>query len=249
MNVRIKRISALVFLACAAPVVFSACAKNESSLFVHGCLIPTSDTCMVTADPTQPYYSEGILDARYALEYNCEMLLGNQLVQRGNATTLKTETSRIEITGADVTILDANGDTITVRQPDGSVAAADFEVTTTGFVDVGLGALPGYGVATVKLLDAATAEALGKQALTNNLQQDVVASVIVRGRDLGGDEVETAPFNFPLRVCYGCLCTVPPGVDCTDRTDKPTANCHVGTDLPVDCRFDPTAVETGSCPE
>ncbi|HEY4119482.1 MAG TPA: hypothetical protein VGM56_16555, partial [Byssovorax sp.] len=156
----LRRLSATVILAVCGGLAIPACVKDESSMFVQGCLVQTLDTCEATADPNAARRSIGLLDAAFAVEYTCPLLIGNQLVARGDTTTLKTETSRIQVYGADVTILDDGGNLIT--RGDGSVAS--FTVPTSGEVDPGTSTLPGYGIAEVLMLDAATVADLGTTA-------------------------------------------------------------------------------------
>ncbi len=202
-------------------------------MFIHGCLVQSLDTCEATADATAAQRSIGLLDTAFAIQYDCPLLIGNQLNPQGNQATLRTETARILIYAADVQLLDAGGNLIT--RSDGS--SASFTVPTSGEVDPGSSSAPGFGIADVVIVDAATAFDLGSVACGTNVQQDVVANIVVRGRTLGGDDIESGPFNFPVRVCYNCTCVEPFGDSCTSPTTAPAANCRVGLDNPSDCRF------------
>jgi hypothetical protein len=229
----IRRAGAALFVAGFGALCATACVKNESSLFVKGCAQIALDTCTATADPSQVFLGEGLLDTFYTSEYTCALLVGNQLVPQGDQDTLKTETSRVQLVSADINILDGGGNLLT--RANGS--SASFNVPITGEVDPSTGTTPGFGLAFATLIDATTAMDLGAVALSQNLRQDVVVEVIVRGRTLGGDDLEAAPFHFPVEVCNGCLCTEPAGESCCDSTDKPADNCRKGEDGAVDCRF------------
>jgi hypothetical protein len=229
-----NRLGAAALIAGIGAFCSSACVKNESSLFVKGCAQIALDTCTATASADQVFLGEGLLDTFYTSEYTCALLVGNQLVPLGDPNTDRTETSRVQLTSADINILDGGGNLLT--RADGT--AASYNTPITGEVDPSMGTTPGFGLAFATLIDAATAKDLGAAALSGKmLQQDVVVEVIVRGRTLGGDDINAAPFHFPIHVCNGCLCEEPAGSSCCDSTDMPAANCRPGEDGPVDCRF------------
>jgi hypothetical protein len=70
----------------------------------------------------------------------------------------------------------------------------------------------------------------------------VVAEVRVFGHTLGGDEIESAIFNFPIDVCYGCLVAFPleavENGSCLNATEAAPDfdGCRAGQDDPIDCR-------------
>jgi len=94
----------------------SACAHNDSSVFIRQVFLPTIPTngeCTYTADITQSAESTGIVDLSYPslANYTPTVLVGNQIVQAGNSNALQTETSRVIISGAITKITDLAGDT------------------------------------------------------------------------------------------------------------------------------------------
>jgi hypothetical protein len=89
----------------------------------------------------------------------------------------------------------------------------------------------------VVILDATTATALAKSASSSGKVQQVVASVIIRGRTLGGLEVHTNELLYPIEVCGGCQCAQPPGKQCYGGMDAPDKDCRIGIDATVDCRY------------
>lgn len=235
------RAGATLLLALAG-IWLGGCAENRSSLFIRQVVAPQGDsaTCEYTNSPSAGALFSGVLDAGLALEYRAKVLVGNQIVRRGDENTLRTETSRIQLNEADVTVLDASGASVT--RTDGSTAA--FTIPISGFVDPGSGSEPGYGLADVLLIDAVTAQGLATQAQMAGLSP-VVASVVVRGETLGGNEIESAPWQFPITVCVGCTVVFPPAADdsanplpdCdSPSTEDFVANCTPGQDLPTDCR-------------
>ena len=60
--------------------------------------------------------------------------------------------------------------------------------------------------------------------------------VIARGRTLGGTEIESAPFSFPITICQGCTCSDP-----CDGISDAKADCRFGLD--GHCRYVDTACQ------
>jgi hypothetical protein len=228
--------SAMGFLALSTALLVPACAKNESSIAIRGVLTPTPDTCQVTATIDFPQYRVGVIDVALRSEYFAALLVENQLVARGDPNKLRTETSSIELYAADVQLQDAGGAPL-VRS-NGSQAA--FTVPISGFIDQAVGGTPGLGFTDVLLVDSATSADLAK----TKQPTDLVANVVLHGRTLGGNELTTGEWTFPIRACYLCLLTCPakaddplvPGPDCLSTAEEPKANCRVGADEIVDCR-------------
>jgi hypothetical protein len=235
------RVSAFGVCFAVGAVLVPACADNESSIYIESCMAVSHDMCTATADPTAPFILEGTFDTQPEdvstglSQYECTALVGNQLVAEGNSTLAHTETSRVVLYEAEVTVLDDNGNIVT--RNDGS--AAQFTTPVSGFVDPGTGTLPGYGLTQILMIDSVTLKELAPKPKAGQpgMTSTVVSSVVLHGRTLGGNELTTAAFQFPIVVCYGCLCFETPGTGCVDSTDMPDVNCEVGQDIPVDCRY------------
>lgn len=236
MSTMVTRAAASLLLLVSAPLLASACASNESSIFVRAALSPEPAKCTVQADPGSTQLLGGFIDIAYASEYDAFLLVGNQLVQRGSAAQIRTETARVDFYETSVDL----------RAPDNLDAVIkdgaqpwEWTDTTPGFADAQQGTTTSYGVVLPTLI---------KDFVANHFRADLrkagpaarvhlVAFARVRGRTLGGSELETAPFKFPIDICYGCLCVNEGVKNCADTTDKPDANCRVGNDFPVDCRY------------
>jgi hypothetical protein len=232
--VLLTRACALVFIAGVLATLPSACVANESSLVARACIAPDPTTGEVEFSPTSTFISSGVLDTAFRFEYVCQMLAVDQLVARGDPNKLRTETSRIVLQWADVQLLDKDDRVIT--RSDGS--AAEFSVAINGFIDPGTGNTPGYGGASVLLVDAATAKDLKTEALRTCLVQRVTASVVLRGRTTGGLDLTSNEFRYPIEVGYNNLCSIPAdGSACDDTSGTPPANAFPGQDAPVDCRL------------
>ncbi len=233
------KIGAVGLLVAGAAFMIPACAQNTSSLVIRGVLAPSLDTCAVLANPSSTQLSTGTMDLAITEQYSASLLLENQVVARGDANKLRTETSAVVLYEADVQIQDVTG--ATLARSDGS--SAEYSIPMAGFIDQATSGTPGYGYTTVLLVDAATAADL--KVATKKDPLDIVVNVSVRGRTLGGDELQSAPFAFPIHACVGCLVTCPakadnpdiPGRDCESTAEDAKPNCRLGLDFEVDCRL------------
>ena len=243
-----KRIRGHLATAVAASSVLLAlvagCTDDNPGFFIRGVLAPPTPAgaaaCTYTADPTAGMIGSGVLDIAFISSYTPSILVGNQLIARGDPTVPRVDTSRIVIQGAVVNLTDLQGNAI-----------KSFTTLGSGLVDGAAGASPGYGVMITSLVDPDAANVL-RASIPARGTKGVVAKFKVFGRTVGGVDVETAEFQFPLSVCNGCLVSFP--ADSVDvalqaQTGKPNcsapssatsgavAPCVKGQDQPVDCRL------------
>jgi hypothetical protein len=241
MHVHLRRSSAVTLLAAAAAVLPSACAKDDSSIFIAGVLLPTASSmiCTYTPQATPTFLLRGTIDAAFAGEYVGVLQVENQLVARGNPNTLKTETSYVQLYDAEVQVLDPTQSMAVLKQ---------YSVPVSGFLPVGMAGQPGLGASSVVMVDAATVQAKGAQAgAPGGLEQQVVSSVVLRGRTLGGLEVHTQEFLFPISISYATSCTTTPGTACVGgmSTTSSTLLCTPGQDGSLSCQQ--VAASLGVC--
>jgi hypothetical protein len=238
-----KRVVAqCLFLAAATGAALlggAGCADSESMLFVRQAqarVASGANGCTVDSSPTSLFYTGGTLDLAFRSEYSASLLVGNQLVARGNSSQLRTETSRVEIQGAVVRLEDG---TNTVWGP--------FTVPGAGFIDPATGANPAYGVTETILLGSAFGNSLVPELRQSLAVRRFTSVVKILGRSLGGVAVESGEWRFPLTVCYACLVSFPPDANDPKLTrpncDLPAgtgmtvaAPCSLGQDDAVDCR-------------
>jgi hypothetical protein len=193
--------------------------------------------CTVDSSPSSVFMTEGTLDLAFRTEYTAVLLVGNQLVARGNASQLRTETSRVEIEGAVVRL--ENG-TNTVWGP--------FTVPGAGFIDPATGSNPSYGLTEAILVGSAFGNSLVAEPPAERYKVRRFTSVVkVIGKTLGGTAVESGEWRFPLTICYGCLIAFPPEAN-DSKLSRPNcqlaagtgttvaAPCALGQDDAVDCR-------------
>ena len=211
------------------------CVDNNTSIFIRQVQVPDPDNgCIVSADPSALMDTHGNVDTfaqRFitgagdvtqgqTAAFNVSLLVGNQLIRRGDVDTLKVETSRVQLFEAEVEVFDFQGASLnTFSQP------------ISGFIDPSNGSEPGYGLTGLTVIDAGTIAAAGNQTL--------VARVQIFGESLGGLEVETGFWDYPVTVCDGCFgCVEPSSCD-----DEIVATCQLGQNAP-DCR----CLDRGFCP-
>lgn len=192
-SVLARRLCALALLAASGGLLASACADNESSLFIRMRMAPTED-CSVTCGPGEAFWTEDAVDSAYASSHTATLLVGSQIVQRGDSDVLRTETSRVQLYEAEVRVADIEGNALT----------EGYVVPITGLVDPGSGDNVGYNCTQVLLIDGALMDTLRRQSAELGRDIEMVATVVVRGRTLGGQEVETAEWSYPVRVCFAC---------------------------------------------
>jgi hypothetical protein len=225
------RLVTLLAAMSTAGVVAPACADNDKSIFVRAALAPSTNrqngVCQYTADPQQPALLEGTLDLGVRDSYTAILLIGNQLIQRGDPLAVRVESSRIHLNGA----------VVRVTNPDGS-EIHEFTSMATGFADPENNNQPGYGIVAVTAIDTETKNRL-QGAVAGGTTKLVVAVIRVFGTTLGGEDIESGDFNLPIRVCNGCLVSfsgdcATPLLDTGSATGLP---CSVGQDEATPCQL------------
>jgi hypothetical protein len=187
---RIPRTALLTTFALA--IGASGCAENESSLFIEGVLSLSTSDCVARPDAQAEFLAQGVLDYAFAEGYVAAVQVGNQLTQQGNRDKIRTETSRIHLQGVTGSVFDVGG------------GETDFEAIGTGFVHPAAGTTPGLAAMFVNLVDADSLSAIeaGGEGL-------IVVRFRVYGTTLGGKEIESGDFDYPIFVCNGCLVNYP----------------------------------------
>ncbi len=217
----------------------AGCADSESMLFVRQAQARISSGatgCTVDSSPSSLFITEGTLDLAFRTEYVAALLVGNQLVARGNSSQLRTETSRVEMEGAVVRLEDGRN---TVWGP--------FTVPGAGFIDPATGSTPAYGLTETILVGSNFGNSLVAELRQTLAVRRYTSVVKVVGKTLGGTPVESGEWRFPLTICYACLVTFPPEASDPKLTrpncDLPAstgttvaAPCALGQDDAVDCR-------------
>jgi hypothetical protein len=220
-----------------------ACVHDDSTIFIRSVLAPPQSSgtagCMYTADPTQPTLSIGTLDVGLASRYVAELLVGNQMTPEGDPTQARTETSRVVISGAVVTITDAAGNQLTA-----------YTTATSQTIDPASGDDPSYSVLEVIAVDPGTVASFAGTAGSKGLpagdapvnitsQQQIVSNIQVFGKTLGGESVQSNVFEYPINLCLGCLVGslqgTPPSCATSAASSSATLPCYTGQDQIEDC--------------
>lgn len=224
-----KYLLSVGLLSLGSVALIPSCADNNSSLFIVGVIDIGASTCVAKPDTTVVTLTAGVLDVAFASGYNAALLIGNQLTQRGSREQIRTETSRISLRGAEVTVSTLDGKTL-----------ANFSSVGEGFVDAQVGDVPSYGVMSVNMLPSALT---GKDEIRS--AHTVLAKIRVFGDTLGNASITSNEFDFPITICEGCLvqydsrdatqtaymCSLPT----TTMQTAQAAPCRLGQDQPFSC--------------
>jgi hypothetical protein len=218
----------------AAAVGSTGCADNDSLLFIQGVFFLEAPSCEIQPEENAALLAGGgILDTALSDRYIAPLLVGNQITRRGSRDQVRTETSRVALKGAEVHVLSQGGSELTA-----------FTTLSDGFVHPGTGEDPGFGQITVTLVPA---QRSGVPAVGTGERVETLAAVRVFGETLGGQEVESNEYRFPVTLCNGCLIGFPstaqdptgdPDRCVGDPDDAPEfTGCFFGQDAPIDCRL------------
>lgn len=213
-----KGAAALALFGAVCSPMASGCVEAEAPFFIRSVKAQNCEVIGVDSE----LLAAGTMDLRYSCNYFAVLEIANQLVRRGDETKLQIETSRISVESVDVEILQADGET----------AINAFTYPTAGFVDPATSSNPGRGLAGALLIDGGTAAIIAQQG--GGL---FVARVVANGRTLGGDNIRTRPFDFPINICIGCLCREPANDTCIGADVAPSEACFFPQDSGFDCRW------------
>lgn len=229
----------LLAVGMAVGTAVPACATNDQTIFVQGVLAPPSSRvggiCSYTPDPQAAQLLRGTMDVGLTDSYLGVLLVGNQLIPRSDPTNNRAESNRVHINGAVVRVTEPNGALI-----------REFTATATGFANPGSNGAPGLTLAGVVAIDAPTRDILLPQLPNRTVSKTVLAFIKAFGVTIGGKDVESGEFQFPIEVCNGCLVDFSTGNDDTQKiqpnclktsasTTATQAPCRVGQDEPVKC--------------
>lgn len=217
----------------------TACSDADTGIFVEGVIAPRQPECTVSADPGSDHVGRGLLDVAFSLDYTAWLLVGNQFTPRGDKEQVRTETMHFVAQGAEVELLGSD-----LEPLDGSQST--FTVPVSGFVAPTSAESPGFGVVLTTLIPQAVGQSLRNDLEGTSNSRTVVVEVRVFGETVGGTEVESSVFTFPIDVCSGCLVSFPldaltqdvDGLACiADAEEVDAAPCRFGQDEGIDCRL------------
>jgi hypothetical protein len=212
------------------------CTEEQTGLFIVGNVKIDAPECIARAEGTSTLLLSGALDVALSAEYEATLLVGSQLTPRGDKTNLRTETMITTVTGAEVHLYTDTG------APDPQ--SPEFTVPANGVIRPEASADPGFGIVTATLIPAATGAQLAADLNNPAEVRTRVAVVTVFGKTIGGLDVESAPHNYVIHVCEGCLVNFPADAIATSdqscfgsTMENLPVPCRVGQDDFVDCRL------------
>lgn len=239
-----SHVVSLVVVGMAASAVVPACAANDQTIFIRSALAPSINRqmsgCIYTPDPTQAQLFEARADLGVTDSYFAVLLVGNQLIPRGDPLANRAESNRVHINGAIVRVTEADGTLI-----------REFTSLATGFADAASNSAPAYATVGITALDAPTREMLLPSLPNRIVSKTILINIKAFGTTLGGKDVESGEFQLPMQVCNGCLVDFSTGNDDTlPQAMQPnckktstmaltpaTSPCFLGQDENVPCQL------------
>jgi hypothetical protein len=237
MHVHLRRAAAVALLAGGAVITSASCANNDSSIFIRGVVNVSRTDCSFQVSDTPTLILAGSIDALFAGEYTNIVIVENQMVATSDPATLKTETNSVQLYEAEVQVLDPS---------QGNGAIAKYSTPVSGFADPAMSSQPGNTGCEVLMIDAATMQTVAQKVVSTNKVQTVDSSVVIKGRTLGGQEVHTQEFLFPIQIFYGTTCGSAGGNACISAMSQNImADCRLGLDENTPCQN--IAANLGAC--
>jgi hypothetical protein len=164
------------------------CTDNNVTLFIRSIPVPsTEDECSIETDPAGTMFLIGKLDKIFSPSYTRVVLVGNQSQPRGDADTLRPETSQVTIYEAEVIVFDVQGNEL-----------LSYTHPTAGFIDQANGSTPSYGLVPVTMLPPEVTAVFDTSA---GVGYQLVSRIRLYGTTLGGLEVSTGAWDWPVFLC------------------------------------------------
>ena len=157
----------------AGAALSGGCVENRATMYIENVLAqdPSSEDCD-TSPPGEFYNPRGTYDPGYWGPYVAHLVVANQMMPLGNNNTLRSETSRIQLEGAEVHIPGVD----------------DYTVQLAATIHPDPSTNPGYATIPVPLMPPDTEPGAYE------------VSIKVFGTTLGNQEVESGEFVFPIDV-------------------------------------------------
>ena len=209
-------IVSLLVVGTVVGTLMPACAANDQSLFIRAALAPSvsraNGACTYTSDPTQLALFQAHLDVGVTDSYFAVLLVGSQLIAKGDPQNNRAESNRAHI----------NGGIVRVTEPDGKLIR-EFTSLASGFNDPQQNSAANYGPVGLVVIDALTRDLLLPALPTRAASKTILVNVKVFGTTLGNVDMESGEYQLPMQVCNGCLVDFSTGYDPTSKTQP--LNC------------------------
>jgi len=170
------------------------------------------------------YLMGGVMDLLFVRQYKAVFLVGNQLAAMASTEKNRTETATFQADGLEVR----------VETWDGNTVLSQFSTVAVGTVEPASGSTPGWGSVASVIVDRGAIGGI-VDGYCNDREWPVqrVASVVrLFGRTLGGKQLETGEYRYPIELCMGCTVSLP---DLGCKPDDVTVSCTCGQDSMIGC--------------
>lgn len=225
---RLASLSAVLFL--------FGCANNgDEGMTVLNNTAVAGDQCTLTGDPSQPFKSHGEIFALSPYGYTLTPLITSRITVGTDGDPLQ---RTIFLKGADVTltvkaISVRTGSSFNVTQPESVLG--QFSVLFAGSLAPSGSVNVGFDVITPSQI-AQVVQMSGANLSTSDLNAEVLAEVEIIG-EMGGDEVRSNTFAYPISVCTDCVVNYT-GECPAAGTVRQGNPCNIYQDGDVDCCSD-----------
>ena len=184
-------------------LVLTSCAPEGPSAYISF-NVPPDSNC-VTSPSSEFFISQGTYDiARGGLSnsdscansYSMRLLVNSNLRTNQDRDLGRSEPNILMLHSAEVKLKTIDGETLDF----GDSLPNPFTTTTANSIEPTSGSDPSVGIAVVEAIPVAYSDYLG--ALTGST---IIAEVQIFGTTTGDVDIDMRPFNFPIRICDGCL--------------------------------------------
>lgn len=180
---------------------FAACTSDSGGgIVIRQNLANDGARCVFTADSGNAFIARGTIALQSPQPYVLTPLLESNIVALQNQVsqrTIQTRGARVSLTIAGAS---QAGTSVMVNTTSFPAGALKF----TSLFSAPIAPNGGLSVGEFDIIPTSFLEALGAQLTGASVHVQVVAEVKVYGT-LGGDELESDPFYYPVTVCNDCV--------------------------------------------
>jgi len=247
---------------CLLALALAGCVADggDEGLVVRNNLAPDGSSCKFTPATSTAFVSRGTLHTRSPSPYLLAPLLESRIVAAMGQESVRTVSlmgARIDLAIGPITVEDAQGATTFSCAAEGASACYD-EAARAALAEAGvtrfrslfsapLAPNGGLSTATFDLVPTAAVREIERKAgalpAGARLHAQVVATAVVYGQ-LGGGEVSSPPYVYPVSVCNDCVLNVVGA--CVDTptgfAPRPGNPCNLYQDGTADCCTNGTAL-------
>lgn len=197
---------ALVTSLCFASLL-AACAPEGTSAYVSKNLLLDSN-CKVNIDDTE-FLAVGEYDIAGSTtnknvacqrSYYMHLVVNSSLKANANAATGRAEPNVLQITEAEVSLIDIEEQSLIPFNKKANELPNPFRVKANITLAPTTGADPTTGEVPIETIPVGYAD-----QLTKFVNKQIMAEVTIFGTTVGDVDVDFRPFSFPIHICQGCL--------------------------------------------